>query len=69
MGLFPKSTRQRNWRIAFFTTVITAVLIAIIVPLAILIPRRKGHGKKSSVLLPLYIYPENNATWDPLLTA
>ncbi|KAI9049444.1 hypothetical protein LZ554_006476 [Drepanopeziza brunnea f. sp. 'monogermtubi'] len=69
MTFFPKSPRRRNWCVAVLATFIIAVIIAIAVPLAILIPNRGNGGQRSNVLLPLYIYPETNNTWSPLFDA
>lgn len=69
MNLFLTFSRRRNWYIAITTAVIAAIILAIIVPLAVLVPEKRGSGQRSSVLLPLYIYPETNSSWNPLFDA
>ncbi|KAF4628416.1 hypothetical protein G7Y89_g9730 [Cudoniella acicularis] len=44
------------------------VVIVIVVPIGVMFGRKKGSPGKSSVLLPLYVYPDPGA-WDPLFTA
>jgi hypothetical protein len=68
MAIFP-TTRKRHWCISILTVVIIAIIIAIVVPLAVISPKRGKHGEKSTVLLPLYIYPELNTTWSQLYEA
>ena len=46
--------------------IIIAVILAIIIPVAVVFSRRKhSKGLASTVLVPLYIYPDTGA-WDPL---
>ncbi|KAL5119597.1 hypothetical protein ACEQ8H_002443 [Pleosporales sp. CAS-2024a] len=45
--------------------VVIILVIVIAVPLAVLLPKKK-HRESSTILLPLYIYPKDNATWSPL---
>jgi hypothetical protein len=45
------------------------VILAIVIPLAVILPRKKqSKGLKSTAIIPLYIYPEAGA-WDPLYEA
>ena len=45
-----------------------AIVIAVVVPLAVILPK-KSKGNDTTVMLPLYIYPKENATWAPLYEA
>ncbi|PVH67326.1 hypothetical protein DL98DRAFT_600663, partial [Cadophora sp. DSE1049] len=65
----PTYSRKRYWCIALLAAGILAVILAIVVPLAVILPKRGRGGHKSTILLPLYIYPETNATWAPLFNA
>jgi hypothetical protein len=56
--------RRKLW-ICIAVAIAIVVIIVIVVPLAVLLPK-KHHGKKATVLFPLYIWPETNSTWDPL---
>lgn len=61
-----KPLYKRPWVIPVSILVLIAIIIAIVVPLAVILPRRKKHIYHSSVMLPLYIYPQDNGTWAPL---
>jgi hypothetical protein len=50
------------------STLAAVVAIVIVVPLAIMFGRKRGPPPRSSVLIPLYIYPAPG-TWDPLFAA
>jgi hypothetical protein len=64
-----KPIYRRPWFIGVAIAIVVAIVIAIAVPLAVVLPK-KGKGKHdASIMLPLYIYPENNATWAPLYNA
>ncbi|RHZ70747.1 hypothetical protein CDV55_108238 [Aspergillus turcosus] len=56
--------RRKLW-ICIAVAIAIVVIIVIVVPLAVILPK-KHHGKKATVLFPLYIWPETNSTWDPL---
>lgn len=56
---------RRNLWIGIGVAIAIVVIIVIVVPLAVLLPR-KHHGKKATILFPLYIWPETDSTWDPL---
>jgi hypothetical protein len=43
-------------------------LIVIVVPLAVMFGKKKSSPPQSTVLVPLYVYP-NPGAWDPLFTA
>ncbi|KAL3476616.1 Spherulation-specific family 4-domain-containing protein [Aspergillus californicus] len=60
---------RRRWWVAIGVVAIVVILV-IVIPLAIILPKRgdKG-GEPSSVIFPLYIYPETNSTWGPLYEA
>ncbi|EAW24740.1 spherulation-specific family 4 protein [Aspergillus fischeri NRRL 181] len=56
---------RRNLWIGIGIAIAIVVIIVIVVPLAVLLPK-KHHGKKATILFPLYIWPETDSTWDPL---
>ncbi|KAF2017683.1 spherulin 4-like cell surface protein [Aaosphaeria arxii CBS 175.79] len=56
---------KRPLGIAIIAGVTIAILIAIIVPLAVILPKR-GRKHDATVILPLYIYPDETSTWNPL---
>ncbi|KAF1999704.1 hypothetical protein P154DRAFT_554565 [Amniculicola lignicola CBS 123094] len=63
----PAPTRpfwKRPWIIAIAAAALIVVIVVIAVPLAILLPKSKKHH--STVLLPLYIYPKTDSSWEPL---
>jgi hypothetical protein len=57
---------KRPWFIAVAVAVLLAIIIAIAVPLAVVLPKKGKKNHDATVMLPLYIYPENNSTWAPL---
>ncbi|KAL6233254.1 hypothetical protein BDW75DRAFT_194281 [Aspergillus navahoensis] len=59
---------RRRWWVAIGVAV-AIVILAIVIPLALILPNRGDKGKSSSVIFPLYIYPETNSTWAPLYNA
>lgn len=63
----PLRGRRPTRRVWLFVSALVGVLaLAIIVPLAIVLPRRaRNMAPKSSVIVPLYVYPALGA-WDPL---
>ena len=65
----PTSPRKRTWCLALVAAIVLAMIIAIVVPLAVILPRNKKQNHSSTILLPLYIYPETNSTWMPLYNA
>lgn len=48
---------------------ILTLIIAIVVPLAVLLPKRGRARLQAAVILPLYIYPATNASWAPLFSS
>ncbi|PWY90402.1 hypothetical protein BO94DRAFT_565046 [Aspergillus sclerotioniger CBS 115572] len=56
---------RRPWCIAIAVAIALVVIIVIVVPCAVILTR-KNHGEKTNVLFPLYIWPTNDTTWDPL---
>ncbi|PYH91622.1 hypothetical protein BO71DRAFT_358977 [Aspergillus ellipticus CBS 707.79] len=56
---------RRPWCIAISIALVLVVIIVIVVPCAVILTR-KTHGERTNVLFPLYIYPTNDSTWDPL---
>ncbi|CAL3969703.1 hypothetical protein PZA11_007708 [Diplocarpon coronariae] len=66
MALFLSATRKRNQYNAVAAAFVIAIIIAVVVPLAIILPNKEDTGRKTSILLPLYIYPATSTTWSPL---
>ncbi|KAJ5949880.1 hypothetical protein N7454_001464 [Penicillium verhagenii] len=65
-----KFNLRRPWCLAGLITAILVVIIVIVVPLAVILPKKNAHkGKASKVLYPVYVYPTTNTTWDPLYEA
>ncbi|KAL4736909.1 Spherulation-specific family 4-domain-containing protein [Aspergillus similis] len=63
---------RRRWWVTIGAVVAIAVILAVVIPLALILPNRGNKGDKgepSSVIFPLYIYPETNSTWAPLYNA
>ncbi|KAL4748260.1 hypothetical protein BDW72DRAFT_156717 [Aspergillus terricola var. indicus] len=60
---------RRRWWIAIGVVVAIAVILAVVIPLALILPNRGDKGESSSVIFPLYIYPETNSTWAPIYDA
>jgi hypothetical protein len=62
-----KPAAKRSWLLAI---AITIIVVAIVVPLAVILPKRKHHnGETTTVIVPLYIYPNVTTAWDPLYNA
>jgi hypothetical protein len=63
----PRGKSRRFKCYTLICAMIVAILLAIVVPLAVILPRNSAvtKGVKSTVLVPLYIYPAPGA-WDPL---
>lgn len=62
-----KQRSRRFWLIV--AVVVFVVLIVVIVPTAVILSgRHSSKGLASSLILPLYIYPVNDA-WQPLWNA
>jgi hypothetical protein len=62
-----RSTRQR-WTYAAFAIAAIIVIVVVVVPCAVLIPRSRKPAA-ATIMLPLYIYPESNSTWELLYDA
>ncbi|KAL4999830.1 Spherulation-specific family 4 [Aspergillus recurvatus] len=60
---------RRRWWVTIGVAVAVAVILAIVIPLALILPDRGDKGRPSSVIFPLYIYPETDSTWAPLYNA
>ncbi|KAL4759401.1 spherulation-specific family 4 protein [Aspergillus foveolatus] len=60
---------RRRWWITIGIVVAIAVILAVVIPLALILPNRGNKGEPSSVIFPLYIYPEASSTWAPLYDA
>ncbi|KAI9371570.1 Spherulation-specific family 4-domain-containing protein [Aspergillus egyptiacus] len=66
-ALHGKVQLRRRWWVTIGAAVGIVIILVIVIPLAILLPQRSNNaGEPSSVIFPLYIYPETNSTWDPL---
>ncbi|KAL4874592.1 Spherulation-specific family 4 [Aspergillus karnatakaensis] len=69
-ALHRKCQLRRRWWVAIGVAVAIVVILVIVIPLAIILPKRGDDGgEPSSVMFPLYIYPETNSTWGPLYDA
>jgi hypothetical protein len=62
----PKSPHRKRWCIGLSIFAILVIIIVIVVPLAVILPRKGHNGSKSTVILPLYIYPNTTTAWNPL---
>jgi hypothetical protein len=65
----PKYPRRKRWCIGLSIAALIVIIIVIVVPLAVILPRKGNNGNKSTVILPLYIYPNTTTAWDPLYEA
>lgn len=64
------SPARRPWCLTITLFIIVVIIVVIVVPCAVLIPKHHHtKGEKSTILFPLYIYPTDNSTWDPLFAA
>jgi hypothetical protein len=62
-----RSTRKR-WTYAAIAIAAIIIVVVVIVPCAILTPRSR-KTVVATILLPLYIYPETDSSWEPLYDA
>jgi hypothetical protein len=62
----PARWSRRRLFISIFAALL--IILAVVIPLAVILPRRGGHVTPS-VLLSLYIYPSTNTSWLPLYDA
>jgi hypothetical protein len=61
-----RKTKRSRRCVSIVCVVAAVVILAIVIPVAVVFSRRKhSHGLASTVLVPLYIYPDPGA-WDPL---
>ncbi|EFY94704.1 spherulation-specific family 4 protein [Metarhizium robertsii] len=66
----PRPWRRSKWFWPGVALVAVAVIIAIVVPLAVLLPRRnRKQQPPTNVILPLYIYPLADSSWSPVYDA
>ncbi|KID81643.1 spherulin 4-like cell surface protein [Metarhizium guizhouense ARSEF 977] len=66
----PRPWRRSKWFWPAVAAIAVAVIIAIVVPLAVLLPRRnRKQQPPTNVILPLYIYPLADSTWSPVYDA
>jgi len=64
--IYARGRRSKKFRYITIGVVIFIVLLIVIIPIAVLVPKsRSTKGLTSNIILPLYIYPLNGA-WDPL---
>ncbi|KAL4925214.1 spherulation-specific family 4 protein [Aspergillus undulatus] len=68
-ALHRKCQLRRRWWVAIGVAAAIVVILVIVLPLALILPKRGDKGQPSSVMFPLYIYPETNSTWGPLYEA
>ncbi|KAL4937831.1 hypothetical protein BDV06DRAFT_215585 [Aspergillus oleicola] len=68
-ALHRKCQLRRRWWVAIGVAVAIVIILVIVLPLALILPNRGDKGRPSSVIFPLYIYPETNSTWGPLYGA
>ena len=67
--MLPKRRFQQRSRWLWAgAAVVVVLIIAIAVPLGVLLPKR-NQPPWSSVIVPLYVYPHDNTTWQPLYDA
>lgn len=64
-----KSSSRRKWCISIFVAAAIIFVIVIVVPLAVILPRKKHNALKANLIVPLYIYPTNLSLWEPLYNA
>lgn len=64
--IFRGRSRWCKW--LTITAIVLIILVVIIVPVAVVLTDRNSlvQGLKATVLVPLYIYPTSNTTYDPL---
>jgi hypothetical protein len=60
---------KRPCVIGIVSAIIVVLIIAVVVSLAVVLPKQGKAGRHASVILPLYIYPETNASWAPLFSS
>lgn len=64
--------KTKRLRLVIAAIVVLAVIVAIVVPIGIILSKKKAKAPAlvfgSTVIVPLYIYPDANA-WDPLYKA
>jgi hypothetical protein len=61
-----RKTKRSRWCLSIACVVVVVVILAVVIPVAVVFSRRKhSNGLASTVLVPLYIYPDPGA-WDPL---
>jgi flagellar basal body-associated protein FliL len=59
-------TKRSRRSLFIIAIIVIVVILAIVIPLAVVLPRKnRSHGETSTVIVPLYIYPDVGA-WDPL---
>lgn len=65
---YSEAGRQRRCRIwTYVLLALVVFILAAVVPLAVLLPKKHtAHKSPVSVILPLYVYPLNDSTWQPL---
>lgn len=62
------SSKRRRTQKYLLWALLTIAVIAIVVPVSVMFGRRKKSAPKSTILVPLYVYPAPGA-WDPLFAA
>jgi len=69
-SIVARQKRTRRLRLIIAAIVVLAVIVAIVIPVGIIVSKKKPNvkGIASTIIVPLYIYPGPNA-WDPLYNA
>jgi hypothetical protein len=66
----PKTWMRKKWLWGAIGAVVLIVILAVVVPLAVVLPRKNRHRvPRATVILPLYIYPLNDSSWSPVFDA
>ncbi len=64
-GAVPAQRLSRiEWAWALVLAAVLFIFVALSVPLSILIPKEISKSPAASVILPLYVYPHDNSTWE-----
>ena len=64
-----RSSRRSKWCITAVVVVVLVVVAAVVAGVAVALSNKKeSRGLLTTILVPLYIYPDPGA-WDPLLKA
>jgi hypothetical protein len=69
-SIVARRKKARKLRFIIAAIVVLAVVVAIVVPIGLILSKKKPtvKGIASTIIVPLYIYPSATA-WDPLYKA